>query len=212
MTNQLFVPYIRQDSGLPKAFKHPIFQLLGLRGVIADHTEAEEQMLQKHAVGRKTIVEIGVAEGASALALRKAADPDAKLYLIDPYQSGRIPGLNFTKFVSHRHVDRSQNAVATWVQDYSFNVSSTWQTPIDFLFIDGDHSYEGCLKDWQEWSPFVVPQGIVVFHDARLFQNGWTKPDWGSVRVVNEILHHHQSAAWKVVDEVDSLVVMQRQA
>lgn len=35
--------------------------------------------------------------------------------------------------------------------------------PIDLLFIDGDHKYEGVKADWENYSPFV--KGHVVFHD-----------------------------------------------
>jgi predicted O-methyltransferase YrrM len=37
--------------------------------------------------------------------------------------------------------------------------------PIDFLFLDGDHSYEGVTKDWAMYSPLVRPGGVVAFHD-----------------------------------------------
>jgi predicted O-methyltransferase YrrM len=36
---------------------------------------------------------------------------------------------------------------------------------LDFLFIDGDHTYEGVRKDFEMYSPFVKKGGIVVFHD-----------------------------------------------
>ena len=36
---------------------------------------------------------------------------------------------------------------------------------IDFLFIDGDHSYEGVKRDFLDYSPFVKPGGLVGFHD-----------------------------------------------
>lgn len=38
-------------------------------------------------------------------------------------------------------------------------------TDIDFLFIDGDHSYEGVQKDFEMYSPFVKKGGIISFHD-----------------------------------------------
>lgn len=41
-----------------------------------------------------------------------------------------------------------------------------WTGQIDVLFIDADHSYEGCLADWNNFSPFVKPGGWVVFHDC----------------------------------------------
>lgn len=36
---------------------------------------------------------------------------------------------------------------------------------LDFLFIDGDHSYEGVKTDFLNYSPLVRPGGIVAFHD-----------------------------------------------
>ncbi|HEX8092076.1 MAG TPA: hypothetical protein VF762_24730, partial [Blastocatellia bacterium] len=117
---QLFVPLIKDPDAL-RFTKHPIFHLAGLRGIIADHSEAEETLLAKYARGRKTLVEIGVAEGASALALRKAADPAGVLYLIDPYPAGRIAGLSLKKICARRHVGRCGNASVRWIRDYSYN-------------------------------------------------------------------------------------------
>jgi len=36
---------------------------------------------------------------------------------------------------------------------------------IDFLFIDGDHSYEGVKKDYLKYSPLVREGGLIAFHD-----------------------------------------------
>jgi predicted O-methyltransferase YrrM len=44
-----------------------------------------------------------------------------------------------------------------------------WSGPIRLLFIDGDHSYEASGRDFELWSRFVVPHGLVCFHDI----NGW---------------------------------------
>lgn len=41
-----------------------------------------------------------------------------------------------------------------------------WQPTIDFLFIDGDHSYEGVKKDFEMYAPLVKKGGVIVFHDA----------------------------------------------
>lgn len=37
--------------------------------------------------------------------------------------------------------------------------------PIDFLFIDGDHSYEGVKADFERYSPLVKDGGLIAFHD-----------------------------------------------
>lgn len=44
--------------------------------------------------------------------------------------------------------------------------------PIDFLFIDGDHTYEGAKADFEMYGPLVRPGGLMAFHDI-LVQAGW---------------------------------------
>ena len=207
---QLLSPLVKQNSQFPKHLTHPVFCLFGLRGVIAQHTMREELALEKYAAQCKVIVEIGVAEGASAAVLRKVAHPDGALYLIDPYSSGRIPGLCVGKLVAHRHVGCVNNARVIWVQSFSHNASAGWSQPIDFLLIDADHSYDACLRDWNEWSPFVVEGGIVAMHDATVFPGGWTTEEWGSVKVANQLFRHNSLADWSIVEEIDSLLIMRR--
>jgi predicted O-methyltransferase YrrM len=36
----------------------------------------------------------------------------------------------------------------------------------DFLFIDGDHTYEGVKRDYEVYSPLVRAGGIIAFHDV----------------------------------------------
>lgn len=51
-----------------------------------------------------------------------------------------------------------------------------WATsPVDFLFLDADHSCEGVLLDWENFSPLVAEGGLVGFHDvANQASEGWT--------------------------------------
>lgn len=37
---------------------------------------------------------------------------------------------------------------------------------IDFLFIDGDHSYEGVKSDFELYSKILTPNGIIMLHDT----------------------------------------------
>jgi hypothetical protein len=36
---------------------------------------------------------------------------------------------------------------------------------VDFLFIDGNHSYEGVRRDFEMYGPLVAPDGLIAFHD-----------------------------------------------
>lgn len=70
---------------------------------------------------------------------------------------------------------------------------------IDFLFVDGDHTYNGVRADWLAWSPLVRPGGLVAFHDT------WPNADRhepGVVRWVDELRHHLPSIEWTDPDGV----------
>ena len=38
---------------------------------------------------------------------------------------------------------------------------------IDFLFIDGDHTYDGVKADFEDYSPLVRQGGLIAFHDIK---------------------------------------------
>ena len=44
-------------------------------------------------------------------------------------------------------------------------VESALDGPVDFLFIDGDHTEEGVRRDFAMYRPLVRPGGLVAFHD-----------------------------------------------
>jgi len=189
--------------------KHPFFAWVGLRPPMAQHTEAEHHTLEKHARGCRNVVEIGVAEGASAVALRAAMDQEGALYLVDPFHLSRVPALNFMRRAARSAVSAGKGPTIVWIESFSHEAVRRWNQPIDFLLIDGDHREEAVEQDWRDWTPFVVAQGIVAFHDARLFAGGWTSLDYGPVRFVDRMFRS-VSSSWMIVDEVDSLVVVRR--
>jgi hypothetical protein len=45
------------------------------------------------------------------------------------------------------------------------SLEKEWDTPIDVLNIDSDHTYETTLEEIKRWVPFVKPGGLVFFHD-----------------------------------------------
>jgi len=53
---------------------------------------------------------------------------------------------------------------------------------LDFLFIDGDHSYEGVKADFETFAPFVKPGGLVAFHDTLPQQSWGVSTFWLEVR------------------------------
>ena len=53
---------------------------------------------------------------------------------------------------------------------------------IDFLFIDGDHSYAGVKKDYEMYSPLVRSGGIVAFHDIGKNEEGGCNILWNEIK------------------------------
>ncbi len=190
---------------------HPFFAWAGLRPSLAQHTLAEHEALMCHSRNVQTVVEIGVAEGASAAALREAMHPMGALYLVDPFHLSRVPALNFLKRAARRAVNSVGTARTVWIESFSHDAVRHWKQVIDFLLIDGDHQEEAVERDWLDWSPFVADEGVVAFHDARLFPSGWSTPEYGPVRFINRVFRQGSGAApWSIIDEVDSLVFVSR--
>lgn len=60
--------------------------------------------------------------------------------------------------------------------------------PFDFLFIDGDHSYEGVRNDFLMYAPWVNEGGIIALHDVSVEQPARVQPQhdvapwWNQVR------------------------------
>ena len=46
---------------------------------------------------------------------------------------------------------------------------------VDFIFIDGDHSYDACKADIAAWAPFVKRGGVIAFHDFGSRADGVTR-------------------------------------
>jgi predicted O-methyltransferase YrrM len=191
-------------------FHHPVCAWLGIRPVLAQHTAAEHACIQRWAAGRASILEIGVAEGVSAWAIRESMASQGTLYLVDPYHLSRIRKLNFTKRAAHRAVGSCRRGSVVWIEKFSHDAAKDWTTPLDFLLIDGDHSDKAVEQDWNDWSPFVQPGGIVIFHDAVIFEGGWPSSDYGPVKFVNRLFRENRSPEWTIVEEIHSLLVVER--
>ncbi|MGZ8632895.1 MAG: class I SAM-dependent methyltransferase, partial [Solirubrobacteraceae bacterium] len=87
-----------------------------------------------------------------------------------------------------------------------------WDGAVDHVFIDGDHSEEGVRADWEGWHRFVEPGGAVLFHDARLSQEGG-RGLAGPTAVVDSLFRGVSPiAGWRVLREADRTVAVVRDA
>jgi predicted O-methyltransferase YrrM len=62
---------------------------------------------------------------------------------------------------------------ATFIRAFSVDAATQFKDgSISFVYIDANHSYEGCTTDLMAWVPKVRPGGIVAGHDYRHFRRG----------------------------------------
>jgi len=190
----------------------------GLIGPRPMHSEAEAALLARLAAGRRTVVEIGTYEGSSAVVFAGAMDTDATLHLIDSYEGNALLfGWRGTERATRQLMDRATRdrggPHVEWHVARSSEVVASWSDPIDLLFIDGDHSEQGTRSDWDGFSPHVVVGGVVIFHDARHGQPRGGAAGPGPTIVVDALFRGERALpGWRIVDEVDSSVAVERVA
>jgi predicted O-methyltransferase YrrM len=61
--------------------------------------------------------------------------------------------------------------------------------PIDFLFIDGDHTIEGCVSDFMLFYPHVSVGGYIVLHDIYPKFCGWGGPRYVIDNIIKKSPH-----------------------
>jgi hypothetical protein len=122
---------------------------------------------QKAKVG---IVEIGVLNGETTEIFCKA-NKDVSITGIDPIISD---SMNANLIGSEDKIKQLEKQYPnfSFIKDYSFNVAKYWEKSIDYLFIDGDHTYEAVKQDFDSWFPFVTKDGIIVLHDSACNRGG----------------------------------------
>ncbi len=142
-------------------------------------------------------VEIGSARGKSACYVGLALEENGKgkLYAIDPHTKTEW---NDDNSVETYEVMR-QNLGSLGLLDRveivrktSGQAALSWNMPIDLIFIDGDHTYEGVKRDWELFTPNLAPFGVVVFHDTaweidRVSRRQNSREDMGVPRFVEEL-------------------------
>jgi predicted O-methyltransferase YrrM len=122
----------------------------------------------------RTLLEIGTGRGGTLFLLARAADERAVLVSVDaPEGDAAFCGRPAYKRrerlygalgrpdqrVVYISADSHDDATKTRVQQ-ELNGA-----PLDLLFIDGDHTFEGVEADFRMYAPLVRSGGLVAFHD-----------------------------------------------
>lgn len=124
----------------------------------------------------KTIVEIGSYLGRSTVFYAKSQEVlgiDGTVTAIDPHTGDRqhLEKLGVSKLASYdmfqSHLDAaSMTDRVRPIVASSHDAATQWSGPIDFLFIDGWHSYDAVIEDGHDWVPHVTEKAVAIFDDA----------------------------------------------
>jgi predicted O-methyltransferase YrrM len=119
----------------------------------------------------KAILEIGTANGGTLFLFARVSSPDGVIVSVDlpggrfggGYPEWRIPF--YKSFATYKqkifpiredsHAPSTLGTVKTILEERK----------LDFLFIDGDHTYEGVKMDFEMYSKLVGKCGMIAFHD-----------------------------------------------
>jgi predicted O-methyltransferase YrrM len=107
----------------------------------------------------KNGLEIGAYDGGSSMSLGFFCD---NLITIDGNNPIRFNTQTIKEKTSSNYTAKSANSFHTetiqTVKDFSPN-------GFDLIFIDGDHTYDGVKKDFENYSPMLKDGGVIFFHD-----------------------------------------------
>lgn len=184
---------ILHEKFCPRSDQIPPVRIKGFKRGHLAHLFAE--------LGYKHGAEIGVAEGKFSLFICQA-NPSLERHwcidLWDTYYRGN------TKLKNREMQDDAYAQAVNNLKDYPVEFiresSATAHRHIkdeslDYIYIDGDHSFDYVILDLIFWSRKVKPGGIVSGHDAYRFRGA------GVVDAVSVYTHCHQVHEWFVCDE-----------
>lgn len=103
------------------------------------------------------IINIGVEFGASVVCLR-AGNHNIPITAIDLIGSDKLHGASLAYL-------RQFNQPVQFLKGDSGSLAHTWNKPLDLVFVDGDHTTGGVLRDCV-FSRHLVKDGVICFHDC----------------------------------------------
>ncbi|MCP4414165.1 MAG: class I SAM-dependent methyltransferase [Gammaproteobacteria bacterium] len=144
------------------------------------------------------ILEIGTASGGTLFMYSRIANKDATLVSIDLPDGDFGGGYPTKKIPLYKSFAQDEQSLQLLRVDSHLNETFSEvehifsDTGIDFLFIDGDHTYNGVKSDFEMYSKLVNKNGFITFHDIVYAE--------GVSRFWNEIKNEYENT-WEWIDD-----------
>jgi len=122
----------------------------------------------------KSLLEIGTSNGGTLFLLCKIASSNAKILSIDlpggKFGGDLYPDWKMNVYKSFAKKNQSLHLIRSDSHDhatYKKTKNILGKKKLDFLLIDGDHTFEGVKQDFKMYSKLVSRGGIIAFHDIK---------------------------------------------
>ena len=154
-------------------------------------------------LGYKIGAEVGVQRGRNAATMLDEI-PGLMLYLIDPYRNHECAGQNwdekFLRKVKRQTHKRLRGRNVKYLQTFSEDaIRYIEKESLDFVYIDGDHTYDFVMLDIILWSRKVRRGGIVSGHDY-FYKNDRQGRLPKVTAAVNHYARIHRFDPWYITD------------
>lgn len=138
-------------------------------------TQQEKLQLVKLAAGvdGNVFLEIGSYLGASSCFIAEGirnSSNSGSLYCVDTWENDAMSEGKRNTYDDFLHNTSKCRQLITVLRGHSIEVAESFPNKIDFIFFDGDHSYEGIKADFNAWFPKLSDGALMVFHDV-----GWAE-------------------------------------
>jgi hypothetical protein len=84
-------------------------------------------------------------------------------------------------------------------------VAKSWQTPLSLLFIDGSHTFESAIKDYECWTPHIIIGGYLLIHDI------FPDPSEGGQAPYHIYQKSLESGIFQEVEMINTLGILRRE-
>ena len=111
-----------------------------------------------------TIVDLGVDFGFSTFTF--ATTGIGFVFGIDAFEGDAHAGARDTERIVREKQMELELTNSTTGRGRFDEVAAAWSTPIDLLHIDGYHSMEAAKNDYDTWTKFLKPKGVILMHDT----------------------------------------------
>lgn len=140
-------------------------------GMVQNHKEIYEAAEHFKSQGVKNFMEIGTDQGGSFAIWSKLSEDGIRISVDLPYGPYGVDNYDVNKRDEHLK-SLGSNVHTIHGSSHEINIKEQvkgllGETQLDFLFIDGDHTYEGVKKDYEMYKEFVKIGGWIAFHDIK---------------------------------------------